>query len=123
MARKKVMVVDDEKGLIDLVEGLLKDKNYDVIVATNGNDCLEKLETSKPDLILMDMMMPGMSGIEVCEHIRANPKTKNLKIAFLTVAKYSVVGKENIERLKIINFITKPFDNEDLLKRIKKIVG
>lgn len=123
MGRKTIMVVDDEKGLIDLVEGLLKDQDYDVIVATNGDDCLEKLKTAKPDLILMDMMMPGMSGIEVCEHIRSNPKTRNIKIAFLTVAKYSVVGKENIERLKIINFITKPFDNTDLLRRIKKIVG
>ena len=69
------------------------------------------------------MMMPGMSGRETCEKIRANPKTKNIKVAFLTVAKLSEGGKGILEKMNISDYITKPFDNSDLVNRVKKIVG
>ncbi len=69
------------------------------------------------------MMMPGMSGREVCEKIRSDPSTKDLKVAFLTVAKFSEVGKEQLSKMKVADYITKPFENDDLLKRIKKIIG
>ena len=74
---KKIMIVDDEPTLVELVTAILKQKGFDVIPAYNGKECLEKLEKVKPDLILMDMMMPGMSGRETTKKIRANPKTKN----------------------------------------------
>lgn len=123
MAKKKIMIVDDEESLIELVKALLEGENYEVITAMDGEECLEKLKTEKPDLILLDMMMPGMSGREVCERVRADPKIKNLKIAFLTVAKFSEVGKDVLERMNVLDYITKPFDNKDLIRRVKKLVG
>ena len=68
------------------------------------------------------MMMPGMSGREVCERIRENPKTQNLKVIFLTVARFSETGKDVLKKMGVMDYITKPFDNEDLLRRVKKLL-
>ncbi|MCK4532079.1 MAG: response regulator, partial [Candidatus Aenigmarchaeota archaeon] len=72
---KKIMVVDDEESLIELVTAVLEQEGYEIITAMNGEEALERLKTEKPDLILLDMMMPGMSGREVCERIRKDSKT------------------------------------------------
>ncbi len=117
------MVVDDESSLIELLKGVLGEEGYEVITAMSGYECLKKLSTVKPDLILLDMMMPGMSGRQVCENIRKDPKTKDLKIAFVTVAKFSETGRDVLKKMNILDYITKPFDNEDLIKRVKKIVA
>lgn len=119
---KKIMVVDDEESLIELVKAILEGEGYEVIKATNGEEALGKLKTVKPDLILLDMMMPGMSGREVCEKIRKNPKTKGLKIAFITVAKFSEAGKDILKEMDVLDYITKPFENEDLKRRVKKML-
>jgi two-component system alkaline phosphatase synthesis response regulator PhoP len=123
MAKKKIMVVDDEENLVELVKAILEVEGYDIITASNGSECLEKLKAAKPDLLLLDMMMPGMSGRETCERIRKDPKTKGLKVAFLTVARFSEVGKDILKKLNAVDYITKPFDNKDLVKRVKKAVG
>ncbi len=123
MPKKKIMVVDDEESLLELVGGLLKIEGFNVITVTSGQECLDKLKTVKPDLILLDMMMPGMSGREACEKIRKDTKTKDLKVAFLTVAKFSETGKDVLKKMNVSDYITKPFDNADLVKRIKKMVG
>lgn len=120
---KKIMIVDDENSLLELVSALMEQEGYEVITAISGQECLEKLKTVKPDLILLDMMMPGMSGREVCEKIRGDPKTKGLKIAFLTVAKFSETGKETLTEMKVLDYITKPFENDDLARRVKKMLG
>lgn len=123
MGKKTIMVVDDEKSLLELLGALLEEEGYEVVNASSGDEALAKLKTVKPDLVLLDMMMPGMSGREVCERIRGDPETKNLKVVFLTVAKFSEVGKDTLSEMDVSDYITKPFENEDLLKRVKKIVG
>ncbi|MGC8812226.1 MAG: response regulator [Candidatus Aenigmatarchaeota archaeon] len=120
---KKIMIVDDEENLVELVKAIFEQEGYEVIPAYSGKECLEKLEKVKPDLILMDMMMPEMTGKETTKKIRENPKTKNLKVAFLTVVRLSEIGKEELKKLNVLDFITKPFDNEDLVRRVKKILG
>ena len=121
MAKKKIMFVDDEDSMRILVSAVLEREGYEVTTVAGGAECLEKLKTVKTDLILLDMMMPGMSGRETCEKIRANPKTKNLKVAFLTVALFSEAGKGQLKKMNVLDYITKPFDNADLIKRVKKI--
>ena len=123
MGKKTIMVVDDEDSLLELVRAILEEDGYKVETASNGEEALERLKTVKPDLILLDMMMPEMSGRAVCDKIRENPKTRDLKVAFLTVAKFSEVGKDQLSKMKVCDYIMKPFENEDLLKRIKAIVG
>ncbi len=119
---KKIMIVDDEENLLELIKAILENEKFEVITVSDGKECLEKLKTVKPDLILLDMMMPGMSGREVCERIRKDPKTKDLKIAFLTVAKFSETGKDVLKKMNVLDYINKPFDNQNLVKRIRKMV-
>ncbi len=120
---KKILVVDEEESLRELMRAILEPEGFDVVVASDGKEALEMLKTVKPDLILLDMMMPGMSGRETCEKIRSNPATKSLKIAFLTVAKFSETGKGVLTKMNVSDYITKPFENSDIVKRVKKIVG
>lgn len=120
---KKILVVDDEEILLETIKAVLKHSGFDVVTARDGQECLDILKEQKPDLVLMDMMMPGISGRETTEMIRNNPKTKDLKIVFLTVARFSEVGKKTLEDLGVMDYITKPFDNADLVKRVKSLVG
>jgi DNA-binding response OmpR family regulator len=120
MTKKKIMIVDDEENLVELVKAILMKENFDVMVSYSGKECLKKLKKIKPDLILMDVMMPEMSGIETTKIIRENPKTKDIKIVFLTVARFSEVGINRLEKLNVLDYITKPFDVNDLVRRIKK---
>lgn len=123
MEKKMIMVVDDEEALRELLKAIMEEEGYEVVTAEDGNDCLQKLKTARPELILLDMMMPGMSGREVCERIRKDPKIKDLKIAFLTVARFSEAGKGTLKEMKVLDYITKPFDNKDLIKKVKKMIG
>lgn len=122
MAKKKIMVVDDEENLLILVSKLLEPQGFAVITAESGHECLELLKKEKPDLLLLDMMMPGMSGMDVAKAIRANPKTKNLKIVFLTVVRPGEVRSDRLKRIKALDYIEKPFDNRDLIRRVKKLL-
>jgi CheY-like chemotaxis protein len=119
----KILIVDDEPHLQELVKAIVETGGHSAIVASSGQEALDILKKEKPDLILLDMMMPGMSGRETCEKIRANPKTKDLKVAFLTVARFSETGKSVLDKMNVIDYITKPFDNDDLLLRVNKALA
>lgn len=122
MPKKKIMVVDDEKNLLILMREILEDAGFNVITAESGKECLNKLKKVKPDLILMDMMMPKMSGYDTIKEIRKNPKTKNLRIVILTVSRIAEVSKFQLTKFNIIDYINKPFDIKEILDKIKKIV-
>ena len=123
MVKKKIMIVDDQEDIVELVRVKLGKEGFDVIGVNSGKECLEKLKEVKPDLILMDMLMPGMSGRETTEKIRDNPKTKNLKIAFLTVCKFSGMGKKTLKKLKVLDYIIKDFNKDGLVERVRKLVS
>ncbi|MFQ6129924.1 MAG: PleD family two-component system response regulator [Candidatus Hadarchaeaceae archaeon] len=120
---KKIMVVDDDLFIRKAVKITLEGEGYDVVTASSGEECLKKLRKEKIDLMLTDVFMPRMSGIRLCEMIRKNKKLKPLKIAFLTVATFSKMTEIGLEGLNIIDYIQKPFDNEDLVRRVKRIVS
>jgi CheY-like chemotaxis protein len=120
---KTIMIVDDEPHMVELEKAILEADGFKTIAASNGPDALKMLEKAKPDLVILDMMMPGMSGREVCEQIRKNPKTKALKVIFVTVSRFSEIGKSSLKDMNVLEYITKPFDNADFIAKIKKIVG
>ena len=122
MVRKKIMVVDDEESLLILVSNLLETHGFDVITAKNGEECLSALKTEKPDLILLDIMMPGMTGIETAEAIRSDPKTRKIKIVFLTVIESREIKSEKFRKINAVDYITKPFDNKYLVAKIGEIL-
>ncbi len=116
--QKIIMIVDDDADIRTTVEEILEKEGYKVVTAVNGDDCLEKLKKVKPDLILMDIMMPGTPVSVVVK------KIKDIKISYLSVVKLSEAEKEDLmESKNIVDFIQKPFNVADLIKRVRKITG
>ena len=122
MPKKQIMVVDDEKNLLLLMHEVLENAGFDVLMAESGQECLEKLKKVKPDLIIMDMMMPKMSGYDTIRKIREDPKTKDLRIIILTVSRIAEVSKFQLSKFKILDYINKPFDIKEIVDKINKIV-
>jgi two-component system phosphate regulon response regulator PhoB len=120
---KKILVVDDEEDLQTLVKSILENAGFAAASVGSGQECLDRLKKEKFDLVILDMMMPGMSGRETCEKIRKNPDTKSTKVIFLTVARFSEAGKGTLTDLKVLDYVTKPFENDDLIKRVKKAIS
>ena len=117
---KKIMIVDDEPDILFTVGQMLKINGYEVIKAANGEDCLNKLNKAIPDLVLLDIMMPEMSGWDVAAKIKENPKWCDIPIVFLTAKGDTMsIGMGN---MAAEDYITKPFDIEDLKERVKKIL-
>ena len=116
MENKTILVVDDTISNLDIM-GVILDK-YDVMDATSGKDALEILDEEQIDLILLDIMMPDMNGYEVCEILKANPKTKDIPIIFIT-AKTDENSIEKAYDVGGIDYVTKPFKPKELLARVK----
>lgn len=122
MPKKMIMVVDDEYLLAKTVQELLEKAGYSVITASSGAQALATLRKTKVDLVLVDILMPSMSGLELVKAIRANRELKDLKLAFLSVVNFSQEQMKNIKKLNILDHIQKPFDNEDLIRRVNKML-
>ena len=115
---KNILVVDDEADIRESVKLILESRGYKVSMAANGDDCLKKLETEKPDLILLDIMMPGTPVTEIVKHI------KDTKIAFMSVVRISEARKKGLcTQENIVDFIQKPFNIGDLVGRVELILG
>ncbi|MFY4776193.1 response regulator YycF [Metabacillus sp. RGM 3146] len=115
MEKKKILVVDDEKPIADILEFNLKKEGYDIYCAYDGNDALEKVEELKPDLLLLDIMLPNRDGMEVCREVR---KKYEMPIIMLT-AKDSEIDKVLGLELGADDYVTKPFSTRELLARVK----
>jgi len=120
--KKTIILVDDNPDVIYSVkEGLeLISKNYEIVGVQSGKECLDLLKKQKPDLILLDIMMPVMDGWDVCAKIKSNKKTEDIPIIFLT-AKTDPISK-GIGKLASADYVEKPFDMFDLKKRIDKVL-
>ncbi|MEM9025886.1 MAG: hybrid sensor histidine kinase/response regulator [Verrucomicrobiota bacterium] len=116
-AGAKILVVDDQPINIRLLQRKLERHDLKVLVAKDGRECLEVVKETIPDLILLDVMMPEMDGIETCQHLKANPDTESIPVIFVT-AKSSKEGK--IEGLGVgaIDYITKPIDLDETIARV-----
>jgi len=114
----KVLIVDDVTKNIQLVASFLKQAGYDINFALNGKDALKHIKREKFDLILLDIMMPEMDGLEVCQKIKADPISKDTPVIFLT-AKTDVESISTAFEVGGVDYITKPFNRAELLARVK----
>lgn len=115
---KTILVVDDEEDIRESVKLILESRGYNVEMAENGDDCLKKAPSVKPDLILLDIMMPGLPVDEVVK------KITDIKIAFMSVVRISDARKRGLcTQSNIVDFIQKPFDVGDLIGRVELILG
>ncbi|MCH7680770.1 response regulator [candidate division KSB1 bacterium] len=123
MSNKKIFTIDDEEPIIKVIKDILEPEGYTIESAINAEEALEKLKSYVPDLILIDFILPGMSGRELAEKIRAESILKDTKIAFITGVSLMPAGMKELEKLNISDFIKKPFQYKDLIERVKKMIG
>lgn len=118
MANEKILVVDDEKNIVELVKFNLEKEGFEVVCAYNGDEALEVARREKPDLIILDIMMPGKSGLDVCRILRAESKVPII----MATAKGEEVDKILGLELGSDDYVTKPFSPRELISRIKAIL-
>lgn len=116
--KPKILVVDDQPINIKLLQRKLERQGMDVSVAYSGRECLEIVEEVKPQLILLDIMMPEIDGIETCQQLKANPETEAIPIIFIT-AKASKEGKLEGLDAGAVDYITKPIDLDETIARVR----
>lgn len=120
-AKITILIVDDNHQNLRVVSSFLKDRNYNLALATSGEKTIELLEKIETDLILLDIMMPEMDGLETCRIIKENPKTADIPVIFLTAKNQTEDIIEGFEAGGV-DYITKPFNRDELLVRIKNHV-
>jgi CheY-like chemotaxis protein len=122
MSRKKILLVDDSSTALLLARMVLQGNAYDVLTARDGLEGLEKARQFKPDLILLDVMMPRMDGIEACKRLRDEPATAQIPIIMVTTR-----GEEGIAEASYAygcnEFVTKPVDASELLAKVRNCLG
>jgi phosphate regulon transcriptional regulator PhoB len=121
MIKETILIVEDEKDIVKMLDYNLKKEGYKVIVADDGEGALDAANTKHPDLILLDLMLPGLDGLEVCKELKNDRKTKSIPIIMLTAKAQEsdkVVGLE----LGADDYVTKPFSPRELVARIKAVL-
>lgn len=121
MSKQTILVVDDEKDLLDLIEYNLRKEGFEVLKAENGEQGIETAREAKPDLVLLDIMMPKMTGLEVCEIMRQDKTLKNIPIIFLTARSDEKTEVEGLDK-GADDYITKPISTTKLISRIKAVL-
>ena len=119
MEKKTILIVDDETDLLKLLNERLTNKGYSVITADNGDDGIRLAREKKPDLIILDILMPGISGTEVAQTLKGEPGTKTMPIIFLTCLYTREDAAVRGHNIKGNFFIAKPFDADMLLAEIE----
>jgi phosphate regulon transcriptional regulator PhoB len=117
---KKILVVDDEKDIVDLVAYNLEKEGFTTIKAYDGERTLELIKSQKPDLVVLDLMLPGIRGLEVCKFIRRNRETETLPVIMLT-AKGDHVDRIIGFEVGADDYITKPFNVRELIARVRAV--
>lgn len=120
--KSKVLIVDDEPLNVDYLEQALEDSNYQLIIATNGREALDKIKRDQPDLVLLDLMMPILDGFEVLAQVKADQVLRDIPIIIVSAANDSKSVVRGIKQ-GAEDYITKPIDADHLVKKLKEYLG
>ncbi|RZK41061.1 MAG: response regulator [Pedobacter sp.] len=120
MNKKKILICDDDEGIIDMLELILEETGHQIIPETNSLNVKSILEREKPDLILLDLWMPVLSGDQVLKSLRANEKTKELPVIVISASRD---GKEIALGAGASDFLAKPFDMDELLQKVDEYLS
>ena len=119
---KRILIADDEPNIVVSLEFLMKQRGYDIRVVSNGADALEAVGEFRPDLILLDVMMPRVSGYDVCQKVRENPEWQGIKIIMLSAKGRDVEVTKGIA-IGADAYVTKPFSTRDLIAKVGEMLG
>jgi two-component system alkaline phosphatase synthesis response regulator PhoP len=122
VAKGKILVVDDEIYIVHILDFSLGIEGYEVMTALDGEQALAKVAQDKPDLIVLDIMMPKLDGYETCKALKSNPETKDIPVILLSAKGRNVDQKVGFE-VGADDYITKPFSPRKLVERINAILG
>jgi len=119
---KKILLVDDEPHIIMMLENRMKHAGYEVITACDGQEALTKAKKEKPDLIILDLMLPKLDGYKVCRMLKFDEKYKNIPIIMLS-ARAQEADKKMGETVGADGYVTKPFEPQVLLGKVKELLS
>ena len=119
---KRVLIADDEPNIVISLEFLMEQAGYEIKVASNGQEALDLSASFRPDLVLLDIMLPLKSGYEVCQQLKSDPDTRAIKVIVLS-AKGRDVEVAKARELGADAYITKPFSTRDLVARVREMLG
>jgi DNA-binding response OmpR family regulator len=120
---KRVVCIEDEIEMIDLVKLILSRKGYQVVGALGGREGLEAISREKPDLVLLDLMMPDMDGWEVYQKMKADDATKHIPVIVVTAKAQSIDKVLGLHIAKVDDYITKPFGPQELLESVEAVLA
>ncbi len=121
-SHKSILCIEDEPEMIDLIRLILGRRGFEVKGATGGAEGLKMIHDEKPDLILLDLMMPDMDGWEVYQQIKADEKTKGIPVIVVTAKAQSIDKVLGLHIAKVDDYIAKPFSPQDLLNSVEKVL-
>ena len=123
--KKRILVAEDDANIRNIVQFMLEGKGYEVKAVPDGKAAVDALPDFKPDLVMLDVMMPGKNGLEVCYEIKNDPKHLHLPIIIVTATTQTSTKTDDYWRVhsRADDFITKPFKSADLLARIEKLLS
>ncbi|HZS08156.1 MAG TPA: response regulator [Blastocatellia bacterium] len=121
MARKKILLVDDTETVL-LIEKMILNKSYDLVTARNGEEAIATAIAERPDLILLDVIMPRMGGLEACRLIKQRPGISRIPIIMVTT-RSELHNVETAFRNGCADYVTKPIDSVELLTKVRNCVG
>ena len=119
---KRVLIADDEPNIVASLEFLMEQAGFEVKLAANGQEALELVASFRPDLVLLDVMMPVKNGYEVCQILKSDPATRAVKVVMLSAKGRDVEVAKGIE-LGADAYVTKPFSTRDLVAQIRDMLG
>lgn len=119
---EKVLIVDDDKEMVELIDLFLSNAGFITLAAFSGEEALEKTFQEKPDLILLDIMMPRIDGWEVLRRIKNDPEVQGTPVAFITARTQNIDKMIGLSVMKAAGYITKPFSKQELLTEVRRII-
>jgi DNA-binding response OmpR family regulator len=121
--KKRVVCIEDEPEMIDLVKLILGRKGFELTGAMGGREGLEKIRSVKPDLVLLDLMMPDMDGWEVYQQMKADPAMQHIPVIVVTAKAQSIDKVLGLHIAKVDDYVTKPFGPQELLQSVEKVLS
>ena len=121
MKKKRILIIDDEKEMVVLLQMRLEAADYEILVSNDGQEGLDKARAEKPDLILLDIMIPKMNGYQVCRELKIDNGTKRIPVVMLT-AKAQESDKFWGKEVGADDYVTKPFEASELLEKIRELL-
>lgn len=119
---KKLLIADDSVTIQTVVNLTFAEEDIQIEAVSSGDQALEKAKSIKPDIILADVFMPGRSGYEVCEQIKADPELRHIPVVLL-VGTFEPFDRDEAERVKFNGYLTKPFDTSELIQTVRSLIG